>query len=179
MPSTSRVKKYITQDFKKNKTSIKSLIIIFFYRFSAFFAQNESRAVRIFGIPVRLAYKFAIEIIMGVELPDTVRSGEGLAVYHGVGLVVNAETTIGRNVTLRQNVTIGTKRPGESPPTIGNDVTIGANAVILGEITVGSGSIIGAGAVLARSCPENSTVLAPFATIKVRSESKAESPTLK
>ena len=96
---------------------------------------------------------------MGVELPDKVKAVPGLAVFHGVGLVVNGNTQIGNNLTFRQNTTIGHKRENEGSPRIGNKLDIGANSVILGPNTIGDNVVIGAGSVITKDLPQNSIVV--------------------
>lgn len=156
----------LSADWHRNKHSAKSTLIVFMYRASSHFAQHRSLFVRLIGIPVRLIYKLIVEFLMGVELPDRVVAGPGLAVFHGVGLVVNDKARLGRNVTLRQNTTIGAKRAAEPAPIIEDDVSVGVNAVILGAITIGARTTIGAGAVVTRDCPEDSVVYAPRPRVK-------------
>lgn len=156
----------LSADWQRNKHSAKSTLIVFMYRASSYFAQHESVFVRLTGIPVRLLYKLIIEFLMGVELPDRVVAGPGLAVFHGIGLVVNAKAQLGRNVTLRQNTTIGAKRAGELAPIIEDDVSVGVNAVLLGAITIGARTTIGAGAIVTQDCPKDSVVYAARSTIK-------------
>ena len=82
----------------------------------------------------------------------------GIKIYHPVGIVISKGINMGRNVTVYQNVTIGTKAGahGESQrPTIGDNVTIFAGAVIVGDIVVGRNSMIGANSVVLKDVPEN------------------------
>ena len=160
----------LRRDWSRNRVAAKSLFIVTFFRVSAWFAQHPSRIVRVAGLPVRLLYKLLVEILMGVELPDRVHAGSGLAVFHGVGLVVNAGAVLGIDVTLRQNTTIGAKETGGKAPVIGDYVSVGVNAVIIGDIEVGAGSIIGAGAILVESCPPGSVVYAAKARVAPRSD---------
>lgn len=148
--------KNLRQDYDRNCHCIKSLLIVLLFRLSALFATSPKRLVRIIGLPIRIAYKLIVEYLLGIELPDKVNAGPGLAVFHGVGLVVNGDTQIGYNVTLRQNTTIGHKRENEGCPRIGNKVDIGANSVILGPITIGDNVTIGAGSVVTKDLPSNS-----------------------
>jgi serine acetyltransferase len=67
---------------------------------------------------------------------------------------------IGSHVTVMQQVTIGTKNPGDNAaPVIEDDVYIGAGAKVLGGIRVGRGAIIGANAVVTRDIPPGCTVV--------------------
>lgn len=157
----------IQRDWESNRCSIKSLIIVLFFRLSSWIAQNNNFTIRTIGIPIRITYKILTEFVMGVELPDRVIAGPGLRVFHGVGLVVNSRTILGNDVTLRQNTTIGSKTDGGQAPSIGDGVSVGANCVILGGIYVGAFSQIGAGAILTRDCPPHSVVYGAKSDIKI------------
>ncbi|WP_394343055.1 serine O-acetyltransferase [Paenirhodobacter populi] len=60
--------------------------------------------------------------------------------------------SIGSDVILRQNTTLGINSPQDlnAKPTIGDGVQVGAGAVIVGNITIGKGAIVGANAVVTR-----------------------------
>lgn len=84
--------------------------------------------------------------------------------YHKVnyGIVVSGEATLGDEVVIRQQVTIGNKGTGEGAddcPIIGDRVDIGAGAKIIGGITIGENSKIGANAVVTKSLPANSILV--------------------
>jgi putative colanic acid biosynthesis acetyltransferase WcaB len=153
-------------DYQRNCVAAKSIFIVFFFRFSSFFARHPILLVKILGLPVRVSYRLVVEIIMGVELPDRIRAGRGLAVFHGVGLVVNKQTKIGSFVTLRQNTTIGSRDPGGPAPVIGDNVSIGANSIVIGDINIGENSVIGAGSVVTQCCPVGSIVFGNPAKIR-------------
>ena len=99
--------------------------------------------------------------ITGVEIHPSATIGRGLFIDHGMGVVIGETTTIGRNVTLYQGVTLGGtgKQRGKRHPTIGNNVVIGTGAKVLGDITIGANSMVGANAVVVRNVPEYSTVV--------------------
>ena len=157
--------KILKIDFKSNFTyrNPKPFLIVFFYRVTSFFAQNKIKVIKILGYPVRIIYRLLIEWILGVEIPDTTLIGSGLVIHHGVGLVINPRTVIGKNVTLRHNTTIGHKEDlfGNSlgAPNIGDNVNIGANVVLIGNIEIGNNVIIGAGSVVVKDIPINSVVV--------------------
>lgn len=62
----------------------------------------------------------------------------------------------GRDLYLRQNVTVGSGTGGN--PTIGNNVEFGANSVVIGNIRIGDNVIIAAGAVVTKDVPDYSIV---------------------
>lgn len=80
--------------------------------------------------------------------------------FHGVH--ISREAVIGENVTIFQNVTIGSNN---GAAIIGNNVLIGAGAIVLGDICVGEGAKIGAGAIVVDDVPNGATVISPKAKI--------------
>jgi len=114
---------------------------------------------RIIGFPVRISYKFVIDWLLGIDIPDTVLIKDRFLIYHGSGLVVHPQTKLGRHVILRQNTTIGSSTLLGQPPTIGDYVDVGANCVIIGEIKIGNNVTIGAGSVILQNIPDNAIVV--------------------
>lgn len=86
--------------------------------------------------------------------------GRGFFLDHATGLVVGATATIGDNVSILQNVTLGGtgKESGDRHPKIGDSVLIGAGAKVLGNINVGCCSRVAAGSVVLRPVPAGKTV---------------------
>ncbi|WP_298488567.1 hypothetical protein [uncultured Maribacter sp.] len=144
-------------DFLVNKKNTKGLLFIILFRVSQFFTKNL--ILKIIGLPIRVFYKFFVEWVLGIEIPDTTCVGEGFKVLHGQGLVVNNNALIGKYVTLRHNTTIGNSKSGGKSPVIGDNVVVGANTVIIGEINIGENSIVGAGSVVIKDVPPNSIVV--------------------
>ena len=66
------------------------------------------------------------------------------------------ETSIGNNVHIMQNVTIGAK--DGFAPKIKDNVLVGAGAVIFGNVTIGESAIIGANAVVTRDVAAGAVV---------------------
>lgn len=95
----------------------------------------------------------------GIEIHPGATIGKNLFIDHGSGIVIGETTIIKDNVTIFQNVTLGTngKEKGKRHPTINNNVLIGSGAKLLGNITIGEGSKIGAGAVVLCDVKENTT----------------------
>lgn len=84
--------------------------------------------------------------------------GPGLRLLHPGGIIVNPDTQIGSNCTLRSFSVIGNKATGirNSSPKIGNNVDIGCNVTIIGPINIGDNVCIGAGSVVVSDIPSNS-----------------------
>ncbi|PBN41626.1 serine acetyltransferase [Sphingobium sp. D43FB] len=101
----------------------------------------------------------------GLDMPEMVEIGAGLAIQHGWGVVINARAKLGRNVTLLHGVTIGggskiNEDGGRETgyPVIEDGVTIGPNASIVGGITIGEGARILPGAVIFFDVPPHALV---------------------
>lgn len=105
--------------------------------------------------------------LTGIEIHPAARIGYGFFIDHGMGVVIGETTTIGNNVTLYHDVTLGgttvfddqgkvmTKRH----PTIEDNVIVGSGAQILGPITIGENSKIGSNAIVVKDVEKNSTVV--------------------
>ena len=87
-----------------------------------------------------------------------------LVLPHGVsGIFITQSATIGHNVVVFQQVTIGANTLEDSKsygaPTIGDNVYIGAGAKIIGSAIIENNVRIGANAVVTTHVPENSTII--------------------
>lgn len=117
-------------------------------------------------------YRIYTEFILGCDIPSSTQIGEGFEIFHSAhATVIGPGTIIGKNVSLRQNTTIGAKGFGgsESSPIIEDNVTIGPNVCIIGNITIGKGATIGAGAVVVKDVPPYSTVVGNPARVLTKS----------
>ena len=100
-----------------------------------------------------------------IDFPWQTRVGGGLALTHTFGLVVNAGTKIGNNVTLFHGVTLGRRdrisHLGErftEYPVLEDDVWVGPHAIIVGGVIIGRGSRIAGGTFVTSSIPPHSVV---------------------
>jgi putative colanic acid biosynthesis acetyltransferase WcaB len=148
---------YLLQDWSENReSSSKSRLILILFR-SAQIIGNLPAPLRLFSKIYCNFYILIVEWILGVELPWNTQIGANLKLLHAVGLVVNSQTKIGKNCTLRHSTTIGNKKLGDGSysdcPQIGNNVDIGSNVVIIGSISIGDNAVIGAGSVVVKDVP--------------------------
>lgn len=148
---------HIFNEIRILKGNTKGIVFIVLFRISNFFTKNL--IYRIIGIPFRMFYKFFVQWILGIDIPDSTKIGFGFNVYHGQGLIINNSVVIGEKITIRQNTTIGNSVKNGKCPIIGNYVNIGANVVIIGDVKIGDFSIIGAGSVIINDVPEKSVVV--------------------
>jgi serine O-acetyltransferase len=113
--------------------------------------------------PMTLLYRFLykwVEWTCGISLPYTVRLGRRVRIWHHGGMILHARS-IGDDVSIRQNTTLGLARPDRplAIPTIGDRVDIGCGACILGAVTLGDGSRVGANAVVLADVPPGATAV--------------------
>jgi serine O-acetyltransferase len=92
----------------------------------------------------------------GIVFSSSVRVGKNLQLPHPIGIVIGEGATIGNNVKIYQNVTLGQNRG--LYPTLGDDVVVYPGSVIVGGVHVGDRAVIGAGAIVIRDVPANAIV---------------------
>lgn len=80
-------------------------------------------------------------------------------INHPNGVVIHKKVSIGKNVTIMQQVTVGHRRGKDDVPNIKDGVFIGAGAKVLGNVTVGEGARIGANAVITIDIPPYTTAV--------------------
>jgi len=99
-----------------------------------------------------------VSILFHIELPVL---QQPIRMAHPYGIIISGDVILGKNVTVFQGVTIGSKRYGRraGSPVIEDDVCIFPNAVVIGQITIGAGAIIGPGAVVVNDVPPGVTVV--------------------
>ncbi len=151
----------VFQDWKINSGNAKGRIITSCYRLAFLIRHNKLLTVLFFFYLIM--YRLIIEWCFGTELSWNMNAGQNLKIYHGQSLIINGETKIGSNCTLRNSTTIGNKQTLDGSytkcPDIGNNVDIGANVCIIGDIKIGDNVIIGAGTVVVKDIPANSVVV--------------------
>ena len=122
-----------------------------------------------FSIVYKVLYKL-IEWTCGISLAYTVRVGRRVHIWHHGGMILGA-LSIGDDVHLRQNTTLGVARRGDGrwmKPTIGDRADIGTGAVIVGGITIGHDSSVGANAVVLKDVPPGSIAVGVPATVRAK-----------
>lgn len=132
---------------------------LFWHRFGNWRMSVRPRPLR---APLTLLYRIMAKLcewVCGIMLPYTVRVGRRVRLEHFGGMILVAQT-IGDDVILRQNTTLGIAGLDNltARPVIGNGVEVGAGAVIVGAVHVGDGAIVGANAVVTRDVPPGAVV---------------------
>lgn len=148
-------------DRRANARYPKSRVILRWLRAAQTWRARKGPLGRAGHILVGGSYKVVTEWVMGVELPASTEIGAGLRLRHGVGIVVNPATRIGRGVMIRQHVTLGNRLSTSDCPIIEDDVEIGVGAVIIGAVRIGRGARIGPNAVVVKDVPPGAVVYSP------------------
>jgi serine O-acetyltransferase len=95
-----------------------------------------------------------------VSIHPSASIGTSVFLDHATGIVVGAFVTIGNEVTIMQNVTIGRKvEAPDRAPRIGRGVLLSTGATILGDVSIGDFAKIGAGSVVTRDVPGGCTAV--------------------
>lgn len=149
----------LAEDIRVNRGQTKGAILAVSYRLAHAVRQPLDRRPKVLALPVGVVYRVVVEWVLTTEIPWGTRIGSGLRIYHGAGIVINDATVIGRNVGIRQHVTLGNSGETGPCPVIEDDVELGAGCIVLGGITVGQGAKVGAGAVVTKNVPPGATVV--------------------
>lgn len=101
-----------------------------------------------------------ISMVFGVDIHPAAIVGRGVFIDHATGVVIGETATVGNNVVILHDVTLGAtgKERGDRHPKVADDVFIGAGAKILGNIHLGRGSSVGAGSIVLHDVPRGATV---------------------
>jgi serine O-acetyltransferase len=168
------------EDLKRYKRTGKlewfepSLWAIACYRFGQWCDRARPIFLRRLLRAAHLPFHSAITLITGIHLPRGAKVGGGLKIWHFGCIVLNPECVIGKNCTLRQGVTIGTRRTDHDVPVLGDEVDIGAGAKILGNIQIGNRVSIGANAVVLQDVPDDHAAVGVPARIVAKRISSTE-----
>jgi serine O-acetyltransferase len=111
---------------------------------------------------------FVFSTLYGISINPVCEIGRGFYIGHYGGIFIRGE--FGRNCSISQGVTFGSKGAGKSNgwPVASDNLYVGAGAKVIGNITIGNDCIVGANAVVTKSIPENSLAIGVPAVIKSR-----------
>ncbi|WP_133253988.1 serine O-acetyltransferase [Paenibacillus xerothermodurans] len=106
-------------------------------------------------------------LLHSIEISPLARIGPGLVIPHTLGIVIGGGAVIGRDVTIYQNVTIGTKNGKDYRyPSIGDNTVLFSGCVVVGPIKIGNNAVVGANAVVVSDVPNDSIALGIPAVVK-------------
>ncbi|SDC49760.1 serine O-acetyltransferase [Geodermatophilus telluris] len=146
------------QDWSANRGRPGIQLVLLLFRLAQRARGDGGRLRRLPAAPLMLLYRLVALRLFGIDLPVSTAVGPGLAIHHGMGLVVNRATRIGGSVTLRHSTTLGARRTDEDCPVLAAHVDVGPHTVLLGAIRVGEGALVGAGSVVLHDVPPAASV---------------------
>jgi putative colanic acid biosynthesis acetyltransferase WcaB len=150
----------VFQDWTINRGSGKSQIVMALFRQVA---RWHRRPARPWHLVLTAAYTVLVNWILSVELPPATTIGPGLRILHPQAIVINPDTRIGSQCTIRASTVLGNivRLDGTvtGSPCIGDSVEIGVGVIVIGPIDVGAGAWIGAGAVVTKDVPANAVAV--------------------
>ena len=99
--------------------------------------------------------------LTGIEIHPGATIGHRFFIDHGMGVVIGETASIGDDVTIYHDVTLGgtSLSKGIRHPQVGNGVIIGAGAQLLGPIKVGDFARIGSNAVVVKDVDADATMV--------------------
>ncbi|PNW26364.1 serine O-acetyltransferase [Formosa algae] len=107
-----------------------------------------------------LRFKFKnISLKLGFSIPINV-FGPGLAIVHYGTIVINSNTTVGKNCRIHACTNIGASGGSKKAPKLGDNIYIAPGAKIYGDIEIANNIAIGANAVVNKSFTEDSMMVA-------------------
>lgn len=143
----------------KNKPSFAC---VFWLRVNQLFIRKGWRGQ--FRIRMWRQYRFANDISPYADI------GPGLLLPHPVDVTIGSTSVIGKNATIYNGVTLGSKHVGGDAgmPQLGENVTVYSGAKVIGAIRIGNNSQIGALSLCNKNVPSNSVMygIPPNVTIK-------------
>lgn len=97
---------------------------------------------------------------LAVSIHPSASIGSSVFLDHATGIVVGALVSIGDDVTIYQNVTIG-RKPDDPvrAPRIGRGAFVSSGVTILGDVSIGEDARIGAGSVVTDDVPAGCTAV--------------------
>jgi serine O-acetyltransferase len=116
--------------------------------------------------------------ITGIEIHPGATIGQRFFIDHGMGVVIGETATIGNDVTIYHDVTLGgtSFNKGIRHPQIGNNVIIGAGAQLLGPIRVADNARVGSNAVVVKDVEAGTTVVGvPAHTVSEKAAMRLQS----
>lgn len=148
----------VKRDLEKVRynANFKSFVSALFLNqsFKRIFAFRMAKRYPLFALWNRfLSTRYSVHISKSASI------GSGFCLGHCFSIIIS-KCIIGDDVTLMQQVTIGSSRGGgrNGYPRIGDRVFVGAGAKIIGEVTIGNDVIIGANAVVTKDVPDGAVV---------------------
>lgn len=119
---------------------------------------DRGRWHKLVTVPIR----YWQHVIAGCQLSPFARIGRGVRFPHPLGIVVGEHVVIEDDVTVFQQVTLGSHgRPGAEPayPVVRRGAVLYAGSKVIGDVTIGRGARVGANAVVLHDVPDGASAV--------------------
>lgn len=133
-------------------------IAVIVYRFGRWAYRLKIPVLRELLLTIAGVLRLLVMVTAGISIQVRADIGPGFVIHNFSGIFI-PETTIGKNCTLNQGVTIGNIRGAAKRPVIGDNVYIGVGAVVVGDISIGNNVVIGSNSLVMASVADNCTVV--------------------
>ena len=167
---------YIKADIKRHRGStLTSFLYIYMfnpsfrlilnYRLGAYFYNSEYKILKI----IANYYKHRQIIKRSCQISYSANIGTNIHFPHPIGIVIGDGVVIGNNVSIWQQVTLGShgkKEEKKKYPLVGDNVKIYSGSIILGDVQIGECAIVAAGAVVTKNVPAHKVAVGVPALIK-------------
>lgn len=143
---------------------------ILFYRFYNWLWRKDFKLIARF-------FSSISRFLTGIEIHPGATIGQRFFIDHGMGVVIGETASIGDDVTLYHDVTLGgtSLDKGIRHPHLGNNVIVGAGAQLLGPIKVADNARIGSNAVVVKDVEEGATMVGvPAHSFGQKSDKKSD-----
>lgn len=127
------IKEKLREDYKKNNNAAKKYILLF--RYGSYLLNNNKHKLLLKII--RIVNRIWYVDVHGTDINYKANIGAGIKLPHLNGIIIAADTIIGDNCTIFQQVTIGEGSDSSGRAKIGDNVLIGAGAKIIGKVHIG------------------------------------------
>ncbi len=132
-----------------------SFSVLFSYRIGYYLFHSQNKLFNFLASRKRMRLIFK----KNCDISFLSSIGNRLRLPHPLGVVIGAGVRIGNNVTIYQNVTLGSDGKDKKEmtyPTIEDNVVIYADSMVIGNVTIGENSVVGAKTLVNVDVPPNS-----------------------
>lgn len=152
----------LTSSSSKNLVVIAQTIL-FSNRFQLLALHRLAKYAARHGLGILCPFlKWMQYMVAGSEISPKAHLGRKLRLPHPTGIIIGEGVTIEDEVSIFQQVTLGSHGRSEDPmayPRVCQGARLYAGAKIIGGVTIGAKAIIGANAVVLKDVPAGATVV--------------------
>ena len=142
-------------------------LAVYVYRFGRWIFLMKIPVLKQIFYLIYYPLKGAIVVLFGINIPVRADIGPGLVIHNFCDIFL-PRSSIGKNFTCQQGVTLGAIHPNPGQPTVGDNVFMGAGSKAMGRIRIGDNVTVGANSLVINDVPDDSVVVGVPARIVSR-----------